>query len=374
MNFLTQPVIDPHGPIIAVLTEIYEQDGDNPSFKNIHTFCEELNEYVSKHGGFFYVFTLKDTSKEAFTGYYFNGKHWQKARLPLPDFVYNRIHARGTEVSKRFAAFLELAMEFKIKIFNQRFLSKWEVHNWLSQRKQLQAFLPETYLYKEALLSELFETYNDLYIKPLNGSLGRGIYWLHKSLDTIFLAFSEKEGMKKQYYSNLDELTTALTKKIGSKPHLVQQGIDLFKWEENRLDFRVLCHKKNKQEWKVTSVVARSSAEDQFASNLALGGKLLRPHRVLASFFGNEFAATKLSLMKELALEGTNCVSSHVNGLMVELGVDIGIDVTGNLWLIEINSKPSKNLGERSKKIRPSAKAIIDYCYTEIDSGSEGEF
>jgi hypothetical protein len=365
---LAQPVIDQKKQIIAVLTEVYEQDQDGPSFKNIHTFCEELHEYVTKSGGFFYVFTLRNTSKEAFTGFYFDGMHWQKAQLPLPDYVYNRIHVRGTEVSERFAAFMELAKQFNIKIFNQRFLSKWEVHKWLSQRKHLQAFLPETYLYKDASLSELLKTYNDLYIKPLNGSQGRGIYWLHKQKN-ILLAISGKEGIKQQQFTNSHEVTSALAQKIGSKPHLVQQGIDLLKWEENNLDFRVLCHRKNTQEWKVTSVVARSSAEDHFASNLALGGKLLRPQRVLSSFFGKELATTKLSLMKELALEGAHCVSGHVNGLMVELGVDIGIDVSGHLWIIEINSKPSKNLGERSGKIRPSAKAIIDYCINE----SEGE-
>jgi YheC/D like ATP-grasp len=370
---LTQPVIDHTKPIIAVLTEVYEKDGEGPSFKNIHTFCEELNEYITKNGGFFYVFTLKNTSKEAFIGYYFDGTHWQQARLPLPDFVYNRIHSRKTEVSERFTAFIELADEFNIKIFNHRFLSKWEVHTWVSQKKHLHAFLPETYLYRETLLLELLETYNTLYIKPLNGSQGRGIYLLHKEQGSFLLTYLGKEGMKQQQFTNVDDLKAALGQKIGPKPHLVQQGIDLLKWEDNNLDFRVLCHRKNTQEWEVTSVVARSSAEGHFASNLALGGKLLRPHMVLSSFFSKEMAATKLALMKELALEGADCVSDQVNGLMVELGVDIGIDVKGNLWLIEINSKPSKNLGERSGKIRPSARAMIDYCFTNIDSESEGE-
>lgn len=360
-------------PIIAVLTEVSEKDNQNPSFKNIHDFCEELHEYVSKNSGFFYIFTLKNTSKEGFTGFYFDGEKWQKAQLPLPDFVYNRIHVRGTEVSKSFKAFMELAKENQITVFNYRFLSKWEVHDWLTQGNQLSAFLPETYLITRALLEKMLDTYDHLYIKPLNGSQGRGIYWLYQQDDHITLAFSGKDGIKQQQYKKKEDLIGALIQNIGSKPYLIQQGLDLLEWDGNRLDFRVLCHRKNNQEWKVTSVVARSSADDHFASNLALGGKLLRPHQVLASFFGKEYGNSKLLLMKELAIEAANCISNHVSGLMVELGIDIGIDVQGNLWLIEINSKPSKNLGEQRNRIRPSAKAIIDYCLNDYESRKEGE-
>lgn len=360
-------------PIIAVLTEVSEKDNQNPSFKNIHTFCEELHEYVSKSGGFFYVFTLNNTSKEAFTGFYFDEKKWQKAQLPLPDFVYNRIHGRRTEVSKRFKAFMELAKEFQITVFNHRFLSKWEVHEWLVQRNQLTAFLPETHLLTRALLENMLDTYNDLYIKPLNGSQGRGIYWVNQQDDHITLAFSKKEGIHQQPYKNKAEVIGAIIENIGSQPFLIQQGLDLLEWDGNKLDFRALCHRKNNHEWKVTSVVARSSAEDHFASNLALGGQLLRPNRVLATFFDKQYAHSKLMLMKELALEVANCISNHVSGLMVELGIDIGIDVQGNLWLIEVNSKPSKNLGDQRQRIRPSAKAIIHYCLNDYESRKEGE-
>ena len=67
--------------------------------------------------------------------------------------------------------------------------------------------------------------------------------------------------------------------------------------------------------------------------------------------------------MKELAVEIASLISRNSEGLTGELGIDIGIDTEGNPWLIEVNSKPSKNFEEQEIKIRPSAKAIILYCF-----------
>ncbi|SEN11437.1 Glutathione synthase/RimK-type ligase, ATP-grasp superfamily [Mesobacillus persicus] len=360
--------------IIAVLTEISEGEGVEPSFRTIHSFCEELNQLVTESGGFFYVFSLKDISEETISGFYFNGERWRKAKLPFPDMIYNRIHSRWAESSKNFKALMEKAEEANIQVCNHRFLSKWEVHSWLIQRKNLHTFLPATELFTKTTFLKLLEVYDDLYIKPLAGSQGRGIYWLTNEGDRFKLSFSDKEGMNQLLFPSSKEILTKLTGKLGSKAHLIQQGIPLLQWEGKRLDFRVLCHRTGLDKWDVTSVVARLSAENQFASNLALGGEQLRPQKILSLIFGKDTARSKLSLMKELALEAADCISENMNGLMVELGVDIGIDSEGNLWIIEVNSKPSKNLGEPTRGIRPSAKAIIAYFNTSLDERSEGDF
>jgi hypothetical protein len=38
------------------------------------------------------------------------------------------------------------------------------------------------------------------------------------------------------------------------------------------------------------------------------------------------------------------------------------VDQEGKLWIIEVNSKPSKNFEDGLGKIRPSAKALIQFC------------
>jgi carbamoylphosphate synthase large subunit len=63
-----------------------------------------------------------------------------------------------------------------------------------------------------------------------------------------------------------------------------------------------------------------------------------------------------------LALETAAIIGHHSEGVTGELGIDIGVDDNSRLWIIEVNSKPSKSFEDGLKKIRPSAKAIIQFC------------
>lgn len=88
----------------------------------------------------------------------------------------------------------------------------------------------------------------------------------------------------------------------------------------------------------------------------------MKPLHILSIFSNRETAIQQLKLMKELAIEACSLVTQMSDGIIGELGVDIGVDEEGKLWIIEINSKPSKNFEAESNKIRPSAKALLEYC------------
>jgi glutathione synthase/RimK-type ligase-like ATP-grasp enzyme len=128
------------------------------------------------------------------------------------------------------------------------------------------------------------------------------------------------------------------------------------------MDFRALCHKNQHDLWEVTSLVARISAEEQFVSNIARGGQTTKPLSVLKPLFRKKMCNEIILQMKELSIEAATIISSHSDGITGELGVDIGVDQDGKVWLIEVNSKPSKNFEEPAVKIRPSAKAIVRFC------------
>ncbi|OLS36519.1 hypothetical protein BTR25_17660 [Bacillus sp. MRMR6] len=347
------------GPVVGLLTE-FNSLATEPSFGSIHAFCEELHHGILEAGGFFYVFTYKEFNVQ---GYYYSNGNWLPSELPLPDVIYNRIHSRRLEYTNDFTLFRKKLEQLNIPLFNDRFLSKWEVHQQLINENHLVTHVPETGLFSKENLTYFLEKYETVFIKPVHGSQGRSIFKLEKidgvlSVDSSLKAFSEKKLTK----FTIDEIYLQLKPLLNNRIYIVQQGIQLITYESRGMDFRVLCHMNHRDFWEVTSVVARVSAEAEFVSNIAKGGEVMAPQTAIEKSFIAKEATRILSEMKELAVEITSWISLQSSGIFGELGIDIGIDHTGKLWLIEVNSKPSKNFEDGKLKIRPSAKAIIKFC------------
>lgn len=349
------------GPIIALLTEVNDMEGE-PIFRSIHTFCEELHYASTITGGLFYVFHIKDISEDVIEGFYFNGNNWTKSKITLPNVIYNRTHSRKLESSPYFKKVINDISLKGIPIFNERFLSKWEVHEILYKEDYLHPFLPETQLLNQENLIPFLKRHSTIFIKPINGSQGRNIFKASLQEEKVIVEASTAWGSDKyRKFDTLVDFQEWFNKRRKEVKFIIQQSIPLLTFEERQLDFRVLCHKDHQDNWKTTSIVARASEKKQFVSNLARGGEMLKPIDPLTKLFEQQTAYAQVAWMKELSLEVANIISQSSSGIVGELGIDIGVDNDGKLWIIEVNSKPSKNAEEQTSKIRPSAKSIYEY-------------
>lgn len=350
------------GPVIGILTE-YTESEKEPHFRSIHAFCKELHDLVSDIGGFLFVFRISDWTDTKLSGYYYDNKHWQKASIPLPSVIYNRIHSRRLEASQLFETFKAEIERKNIAIFNDRFLSKEIVHYLLYSEEYMKPYLPETWILTEHSLQDMLQKYSSVFIKPIHGSQGRNIIKAITENNILQVKISTGTNKDRTFqFSDHIQLYNWLLPHFKKRTYLIQQAIPLMTYKNRKLDFRILCHKNFHNTWKVTSAVARLSADQQFVSNIARGGDLMKPIHILSILSNRETAIQQLKLMKELAIEASSLVSQKADGIIGELGVDLGVDEDGKLWIIEINSKPSKNFEEESVKIRPSAKALLEYC------------
>jgi glutathione synthase/RimK-type ligase-like ATP-grasp enzyme len=362
------------GPVIGLLTNFSTNQEEGPHFRSIHKFCEELHQGISETGGLFYVFSYDHFSRE---GYYFHNGKWFAAELPLPDVIYNRIHSRRLETNKAFNRFRRQLETLMIPLFNDRFLSKWEVYENIIQEELLISNIPETKLLSKENLSELAQKFETVFIKPVNGSQGRNIIKLNRTGENQFTCQTSMNQPIEIWNKilSLDDFYHLIKPLLQDRIYLVQQGISFVPYDSRAMDFRVLCHKNRFHKWKVTSIVARVAAEDMFVSNIAKGGTIISPLRALKTIFIHQKAFEALTQMRELALDAADVVSRSTAGITGELGIDIGIDLAGKPWLIEVNSKPSKDFEEGLGKIRPSAKAIIQFSTKlAFDSISERKF
>ncbi|MFD3447245.1 YheC/YheD family protein [Microbacteriaceae bacterium 4G12] len=361
------------GPIIAIMTEIKENSAS--LFGTLSSFCEELAQLSAQKGCFLYITSLSLWKGTAIQGYKYENGQWHKDNMPFPNIVHNRIHSRRTEQTEAFQQWLQLLKNYHIPSFNNRFLNKWEVHETLDTYVDLQPYLPRSLLLtKKKVLEQALSDYGCIFLKPVYGSQGKRIFKIAHIDNQYFLDYTTFEENIHQTYSSVRELFSTLKPYI-KQPYIVQQAIDLYTYEERPVDFRILCHKTEQNIWKATSSVARVSAKEQFVSNIAMGGEMHKPMDVLLSTFDKKLAQRIHKRINALAVETATCISQSYDGLYGELGIDIGLDKAGNPWIIEINSKPSKNMISSKSKIRPSAHSILNYCclsarqpYKEVNS------
>jgi glutathione synthase/RimK-type ligase-like ATP-grasp enzyme len=349
------------GPTITCITnQMYHEES---KFGSMTTFFEELAMFAKHYHILFYVNPLIATDED-FAGYSFQEEKWQKFILPVPDAVYNRIGSRVFETSDTYLQFTQLLEDKGVNFFNHCFLDKWEIHEALSSFPEMTPYLPCTIPFDDyETFAQKLTLYDVIFVKPAHGSQGRQILKIEKDeqgYSVYYSSFSEK--ISTQFKSSY-LLYKRLKERLKKKSFIVQQGIELINFEEKRpLDFRVLCIRNEEGQWRVISSVARISPRERMVSNIAQGGEQRRPLEVLTTLFDEKLAKQYVRLMGELAVEVASLISESHEGLFGELGIDIALDKEGKLWIIEVNSKPSKiDLDEPNQRIRPSTKAIIAY-------------
>ena len=89
---------------------------------------------------------------------------------------------------------------------------------------------------------------------------------------------------------------------------------------------------------------------------------MMNIQQFLYAHFPEEMTNHLYSEMKELSLLTAEALSKSSDGLLGELGVDLALDQNNKIWLLEVNSKPSKNFQGTYSKFRPSVKYIVQYA------------
>ncbi|WP_246938886.1 YheC/YheD family protein [Bacillus pinisoli] len=354
------------GLIVGLLTEVRETES-GPHFGSIHDFAKELAVYCTQNHVLFYVFSLRAVHMDLLNiqGYTWNGETWQQCTVPTPHVVHNRIHSRKRERSESAESLFLNLKEKQIPFFNDHFLNKWETHQHLVQHEHLLPYLPETELLLTLDLLEKFVVTHDMvFIKPIHGSQGKKIIRIENKDNEYYLDYTTFQSDMEKKYDHIRDLFKAIRPRLAKQTSIIQQGIPLLTYEGRVLDFRFLCHMNHMNQWKVTSAVARISSPSEFVSNLARGGEIYKVGKVLKELLDTKTALDVNKMLHELALEVASSIGQSEEGLFGELGIDLALDHKGRPWIIEVNTKPSKDLDSTAPflYVRPSAKAVIQYC------------
>ncbi|MFB9327502.1 YheC/YheD family protein [Paenibacillus aurantiacus] len=358
------------GPLIGVLISRDDPSMPEKPFGSITMFCKELVDACAVYGAHVYFFTTEGIgdSHQHVNGWVYAGG-WRKIAVPVADVISNRLTSRKLENKPSVQHFFrEVKSRHHTVVFNEKFLDKPEVFEALGRDRTLVKYLPESHVLRNyAMLKSMCSKYSTVFLKPVRGSLGKGIIRITRLDQENFVAHhATVGGTRKQNYSNLLKLFSSISGKMKSVRYQIQQGLNLIDIGGRPVDFRALVQKNEQGKWSMTSIVARTAGSHHFVSNLARGGTLSTVKEAVAkSNLSNAQGHDAFARLQRAALDIAQGIDTQIPAHFGELGIDLALDTNGRVWLLEVNSKPSKNDNtplQPDQKIRPSVRNLMRYA------------
>jgi len=339
------------GPVIGILVSRNKRLR-RPPFSRQKYLLRRFIAAGQKLGAVVYAFNPDGINREnqLIEGFfpYKNGSAeitWKKSYFPFPDVVHNRVLSRTTEKTAPVRQAVETAGDYGIKCFNPKFLNKWETHDILQQNPKICKFLPETLKYTSCeKLQHFLAKHPVVYLKPWHGSLGKDILRITKKQRICSYVHRQGKQTVSGVWQSTAEMSEALQTFVRQRSYLMQQGLDLVTYFGRVFDIRVLVQKNLTGYWEVSAVVARVGKAGSPFPNIAAGGSALAMEQVWPELFNQDWQTSPVrEQISGLAFLVAGTLE-HTLGNFGEMGLDVGIDTNGRVWLIEVNSKPSRKV------------------------------
>ncbi|MFM1654355.1 YheC/YheD family protein [Brevibacillus sp. B_LB10_24] len=323
------------------------------TYRNGHRFQEpgyfrRLISEGQKLGATVFLFSHEDAfeRRRVIRGFTPSAKGgWESKLFPWPDVVIDRCR-KGSPGYRQFR---------RKKLFlyaNNTYTNKWNATQLFLKDDAVQRWMPDTVAYSPEHLRQMLKKYRLLYIKPGNGTGGRSILKLTRTAEGYTVLGRDNRLVKKTArFQTLPPLIQWLnrwvkTERIREGNFMIQQGLDLSLVPGRATDIRLLIQKNELGEWDITGLGIRIGGKNSSTSNLHGGGKAVPFESLMAERFGPEQTKSILLECHELARQVVHTIERHF-GPMMEFGLDIGVDVNGRVWLIEVNPKPGREIFKR---------------------------
>ncbi|HCF48966.1 MAG TPA: hypothetical protein DER60_01705 [Syntrophomonas sp.] len=162
--------------------------------------------------------------------------------------------------------------------------------------------------------------------------------------DGFLLESRKPEQNVKRHLKNLHNIQSFLTSygEAGGG-YIIQEKIPLAKYRGKQFDMRVLCQKDINGKWIVAGTAVRVAARKSIITSPRSGGSVISWPHALKSVFRQKPGQHNgiAGKVTRIALIACQAIEDHF-GCCGELGLDMGIDHKGKVWIIEVNAKPLK--------------------------------
>ncbi|WP_440118300.1 YheC/YheD family endospore coat-associated protein [Paenibacillus sp. QZ-Y1] len=346
-------------------------------YLNEHRALEERSIYRRmilegrKRGLDIYVFTPADVhpgGKRIEAMVFHSEKGWSREWRSFPDMIFDRCRIQR---NRRFQQLLAFREKYGHLLFlNRPLRNKWTIHQTLLAKSAFREHLPDTVLFQSLSdVNRMLKGSSLIYLKPINGTGGRGILRIERrnnEADTVLVQGRDQKRRiitpRKVHLSRLGSLLQHWNMK---DKYLVQKGIQLQLPNGRVHDYRMLVQKNGEGQWEITGCAGRMGAEKSVTSNLHGGGQAVAMQRLMKQWITDEDLRAEINATAEKFGMDVASFLEDTYGDLCELALDLAIDKSGQIYLLEVNPKPAREVFARIGDQEMYSKAItqpLDYA------------
>ncbi|SFC77961.1 YheC/D like ATP-grasp [Bacillus sp. OV322] len=322
------------GPIIGLF--IKGQVNEMPR-RNIDYYKKYFIDYQHINGLILLITTDGiDEKNKIVNGFAYNSieNEFTKGTFPFPSVLFCRKTLK--EADRKLLQNL-----IGSKYFNSHVFNKWEIWQRLSKNDQLSRSLPKTGLAVNLQeVKKLMVESGCIYLKPVTGSQGKGIYQLEKTRKNYKVNYRLDGLNRTMVLDTWDAVEKYLIGELNLKKYIFQKRIPLLKSNDRIIDFRVIVVKDQNGTWVVPGMITRYGVKDSIVSNISSGGSAEKTWDTLVRIYNNDYNEA-FKKYKEMEQKSILCCKflEEKEIHLGYIGVDIGMDEDKNLWIIEINNR-----------------------------------
>lgn len=222
----------------------------------------------------------------------------------------------------------------------RRISSKWAKTEALLSSPELRSRVPDTRRFDKETVRGMLDEHGMIYVKPVNGTYGRGVIRLGRQLDPEGV-YTLQAGEKQIVFSSFEEMYDTLLRMKRPRPYLSQQGIELLKRGGRRFDFRVMVQMSPAGRWETTGIIGRLAHPRKIVTNYHAGGtpmpleRLMKAHLEAAGRTVGDYSRELSKLGEDVAVT----LGTRFPGLK-EIGIDVAVDTELMPWILEVNTLP----------------------------------
>lgn len=300
---------------------------------------------VAREAGFDQVLVYRpsdvNVTTRTISGYVRRNGRWQRRVMAAPPITFDIGYYHHPLIVDKVR---QIKNSPAFSFLNYGIGNKWMIHQKLSAFEAVRPHLiPTEPAMSGQQVLKWAERYGAVMLKPINGKEGKGIIRLSKADgDVSRAAYLWEEQRGKQPLEDEHKAIQRIERILQNGQYIVQKWIPIVNRKGLVYDVRSLVQKNQEGNWEIKGLAARQGAAGKITSNLMDGGAAFELLPYLKHLFGTRKSRKLYREIQELSLVIPRYLEEAYGKRQADLGLDLAIAPSGEVYLIEVNVKPGK--------------------------------